>query len=297
MDIKPIRGAATIYMFSIALITNVVIGLLFFLVNTYLLSTILMVTLVVVDLYFLYYFFLDLTMKYTLIDNHIIIRSFWNLKKVDVDFNELEGYMITTKEPIHGVKLAGVGNSKFSYGRDIIDKIGTVRMFVSSEKSTLFFKTKKMCYAISPEQIEPIQEALINCNIPNYIDEHNEDSKVELHKDKKFLIILSMVALIIVLMIILPSILYLRGSLPVNMPLSFDAAFIPIEYGTAKQFVFKQMVYGVLNMVILFCMYYAAYFCAKYDRKTAYRYIFVSLIIVMVFFVIQVRVLTRFGTI
>lgn len=296
MDIKPIRGIATLYMFSIALITNVIIGLLFFFVNTYLLSTILLVTLVIVDLYFLYYFFLDLTMKYTLIDNHIIIKSFWNLKKVDVDFKDIEGYMIS-KEPIHGIKLAGMGNSKFSYGRDIIDKIGIVRMFVSCQKSTMFFKTSKMCYAISPEQIETIEEALINCNIPNYIDEYNEDSKVELHKDKKFLILLSMVALIIVLMIVIPAILYLRGSLPVSMPLSFDAAFIPIEYGTVKEFVFKQMAYGVMNMVILFCMYYAAYFCAKYDRKTAYRYIYISLIIVMVFFVIQIRILSRFGNI
>lgn len=296
MDIKPIRGEATLYMFSVALITNLIIGLLFAVVNTYLLSTILLVTLIVVDLYFLYYFFLDLTMKYTLIDNHIIIRYFWDLKKVAVNVSDIEGYMIT-KEPIHGVKLAGMGNSKFSYGRDIVDKIGTVRMFVSSEKNTLFFKTKKMCYAISPELIEPIEEALISCNIPNYIDEHNEDSRVELHKDKKFLILLSVVALIIILMMVIPSILYLRGSLPVNMPLSFDAAFIPIEYGSAKEFVFKQMIYGIMNMIILFCMYYAAYFCAKYDRKTAYRYLYISLIIVMVFFLIQVRILSSFGSI
>lgn len=296
MDIKPIRGAATLYMFSIALITNIIIGILFVFINTYLLSTILLVTLVIVDLYFLYYFLLDLTMKYTLIDNHIIIRSFWDLKKVDLDLNEIEGYMIT-KEPIHGVKLAGMGNSKFSYGRDIIDKIGTVRMFVSSEKSTIFFKTNKMCYAISPEKVEPIEEALIRCNIPNNIDKNDEDSKVELHKDKKFLVLLSIVASIVILMIILPSILYLRGSLPVNMPLSFDAAFVPIEFGTSKEFVFKQMIYGVMNMIILFCMYYAAYFCAKYDRKTAYRYLYISLIIVMVFFMIQIRILSRFGPI
>lgn len=296
MDIKPIRGRATIYMFSIALFTNLFIGVLFILVNTYLLTTILMVTLIIVDLYFLYYFFLDLTMKYTLIDNHIIITSFWNLKKVDVDFKEVEGYMIS-KEPIHGVKLAGVGNSRFSYGRDIIDKIGTVKMFVSSEKSTLFLKTKKISYAISPEQIEPIEKALISCNVPDQIDEHNEDARVELHKDKKFLILLSAVAFIIVFMTILPFILYLKGSLPVDMPLSFDGAFNPIEYGTAKEFVFKQMIYGVMNMVILFCMYYAAYFCAKYDRKTSYRYLYISLIIVMVFFIFQIRILSKFGSV
>jgi len=71
------------------------------------------------------------------------------------------------------------------------------------------------------------------------------------------------------------------------MPLNFDAKFNPIKIGTGKQFAFTQMIYGVLNMALLFCMYYASYFCAKYDRKSAYKYIYLALIVAMIFLIMQ----------
>ena len=73
------------------------------------------------------------------------------------------------------------------------------------------------------------------------------------------------------------------------MPLSFNSNFEPARYGTGKQFAFKQMIYGVLNMAILFCMYYASYFYAKYDRKSANKFIYVSFIVSIVFFLFQLR--------
>jgi len=81
------------------------------------------------------------------------------------------------------------------------------------------------------------------------------------------------VSIIILTLTLNPFILYLKHGIPDIMTLSFDANFSPIKMGTSKQFAFTQMVYGVLNMALLFCMYYASYFCAKYDRKSAYKYI------------------------
>ena len=49
-----------------------------------------------------------------------------------------------------------------------------------------------------------------------------------------------------------------------------------------------------LNMGILFCMYYAAHFHAKYDKKSAKTYIYVSLFIAMVFFLMQFKTLANF---
>jgi hypothetical protein len=78
------------------------------------------------------------------------------------------------------------------------------------------------------------------------------------------------------------------------MPMSFDSKFTAIQFGTGKQFAFKQMVYGLFNMAILFCMYYAAYFCAKYDRKSSYKFIYISLILTLALLTIQIKILVTF---
>jgi hypothetical protein len=88
--------------------------------------------------------------------------------------------------------------------------------------------------------------------------------------------------------------MYVKGVIPNEMPLSFNASFEPAKIGTARQFAFKQMTFGVLNMAVLFCMYYAAHFHAKYDKKSANRYIYISLIISAVFFLMQLRTIFHY---
>ncbi|WP_139904083.1 PH domain-containing protein [Clostridium thermarum] len=294
MILKPLRGMASIYMLLITLLTNAFMGVIFKLVNTYLLYVILIVMISMVNIYYLYYFIMSLTLSYKLKDNKLIISYFCNLRKVSLDLSKIKGYMKASGN-IHGIKLSGVGNDKFSFGRNIIDKIGTTYMFVTSNNNILYLKTEEICYAISPEDDSEVKRILMECEIPDTIEEYVEKSKVELHKDKKFLIPFSIISILIVLMILIPFILYLKGYLPETMPLNFDESFRSLQQGTGKQFAFKQMAYGVLNMIILFCMYYAAYFCAKYDRKTAYRYLYISLAVTLVFFFLQLKILFTFG--
>ncbi|MDP4089851.1 MAG: PH domain-containing protein [Bacillota bacterium] len=294
MEYKPIRGNASIYMLLIAILSNLFIAILLKLVNSYLVYSIMIVALVLIDLYYLYYLVMDFTLRYSLADDdHLIVNCFWKLKKVDIDLKEVRGFMCTSSN-IHGIKLSGIGNDKFAYGRNIIDKIGTTYMFVSSSKDVIYLKTGDICYAISSAGNENIRAELKKCSVTEGIEEFVETANAELHKDKKFFIPFIVVSLLIVVMILNPFILYLRNRLPGLMPLTFDTSFLPLQEGTGKQFAFKQMTYGVLNMIILFCMYYASYFCAKYDRKTAYRYIYISLVIVLVFLFLQIRILTTF---
>lgn len=102
------------------------------------------------------------------------------------------------------------------------------------------------------------------------------------------------VSIIALALTVIPLILYLKGLIPEDMPLSFNRKFEPVKMGSGKQFAFKQTTYGVLNMAILFCMYYAAYFYAKYDRKSANLYIYLSLIISSAFFLMQLKIVFQF---
>ena len=88
-----------------------------------------------------------------------------------------------------------------------------------------------------------------------------------------------------------PMVLYILNKLPDVMPLVINVSKEAGEVGTDKQFAFAQMLYGLLNMAVMFCMYYAAHFCAKYDKKSAYRYMYISLLVAIVFLYLQMRLI------
>ncbi len=86
------------------------------------------------------------------------------------------------------------------------------------------------------------------------------NKNTNIFKDKRYFTPFIIVTIMILIITLTPMIFYLYNLLPDKMPLVFDAKFTPVGFGEGKQFAFKQMMYGALNMVILFCMYYVSYF-------------------------------------
>lgn len=282
---------------SVIMLSMIVIDLaVFFLssfIDLYVVLFLVRIFLVVFNVYGIYYFLLSISLKYTIDEENFYIVGIWGLKKIEIPFSSIEGYK-TSKGIINGVKLSGVGKSKFAFGRYVLDKMGTTRMFVTSEDGVVYLKTQDISYAISPESIENFTKVLESKNINPIEWEYSNKKVINLHKEKDFMIPFIIVSIIIVLLTVTPLFLYIKDLIPNEMPLSFDAKFHPVRMGTGRQFAFKQTTYGVLNMAILFCMYYAAHFHAKYDRKTANRYIYASLIISIVFFVMQIKTILNF---
>jgi hypothetical protein len=232
-------------------------------------------------------------MKYTVDNENLHIAGLWRLKRVQIPFSSIEGYK-NSNDIISGMRLFGVGNNNFALGRYVIDEIGTTRLFVTSRKNTIYLKTKDMNYAISPEEMQRFTELLQEHNINALEWEYSGNKEVNLHKDKSFMIPFIVVSVVILLSTITPLILYVKDFIPNQMPLSLNSNFEPARIGTAKQYAFKQMIYGVLNMAILFCMYYASHFHAKYDRKSANKYIYASFIVSIVFFLFQLRTIFQY---
>jgi hypothetical protein len=287
---KPTRGSSLAYILLLGVLSNIIAGILFKFVESYIIILLLRTGLLGLNIYFLYYLFLNISLVYEVSGEAVFIKGFWGLRTIKIDFSNIEGYKIH-KGNIRGVKLSGIGNDKFSFGRNVIDKIGTTHMFVTSHKKIVYLKTQQIAYAISPVDLEKFKNLLDYNNINNFIEEPNTRGSFDLYKEKEFYLPFILVTVLIIILTLNPFILYLKGLLPDNMPLSFDASFAPIQIGSGKQFAFKQMTYGVLNMILLLCMYYASYFCAKYDKKAAYRYIYVSLITALVFLMLQIRIL------
>ena len=290
---KPFRGISLIYILFITMITNLFLGIVIYLVDSYIVVSLLQVALVIMNIYYLYYITLSVTLIYTVTDESLIISGLFGFKEVIIKFSDIEAYDIQEGN-IRGVKLSGIGNDKFAFGRTIIDKIGTTHMFVTSNEKIFYLKTRGISYGVSPRDADKFDLLLKGYGLKEGKVEYKPEVNVNLYKEKAFIIPFVLVTLIILVLTLNPFILYLKHALPGVMPLHFDGRFVPTLFGSGKQFAFKQMTYGVLNMVILLCMYYASYFCAKYDRKSAYKYIYISLITSFMFLIMQLRILVVF---
>lgn len=262
-------------------------------IDVYVILSLIKISFIALNIYAIYYLLLSLTLRYTIYGDKLHITAVWGLKNIYIPFNSIEGYKIS-KKVISGIKLFGVGNNNFALGRYVVDKIGTTRVFVTCKNNTIYLKTNDMNYAISPDDMERFTEVLRQHNISPLDWEYINHKEVHLHKERDFIIPFLAVSIIVFLLTIIPLILYVKGVIPNEMPLSFNASFQPAKVGTARQFAFKQMTFGVLNMAVLFCMYYAAHFHAKYDKKSANRYIYVALIISTVFFLMQLRTIFQY---
>jgi len=287
------RGRGLGFILLMTALYNILILILLKFTNSYIVASLLKLILVSCNTYQAYYMLLFASLKCTIDDENLKIYAIGSLKKIIVPLNEIEGYTTSTGT-IKGVKLYGVASNSFAMGRFVIDKIGTSRMFVTDNKNIFYIKTKDMNYAVSPLDYKKFEETLINHEVHQVEWKYKVNNSYNLHKDKHFILPLIAVSIIILILTLNPFILYLKQSLPNTMPLNFDAKFTPIKIGTGKQFAFTQMIYGVLNMALLFCMYYASYFCAKYDRKSAYKYIYLSLIVAMIFLIMQFKILINF---
>lgn len=281
------------FMFLMTALYNILILVLLKFTDSYIVASLLKLILVSCNIYQVYYMLLYSSLKCTIDDQNIGIYAIGSLKKVILPLNQIEGYTISSGI-IKGIKLNGIASSNFAMGRFVIDKIGISRMFVTNNEKVFYLKTEHMNYAVSPVDYERFEKALAYHNVNKVEWKYKVNNSYNLHKDKHFILPLMIVSIITLILTLNPFILYLKHMIPNSMPLNFDANFSPIKMGTGKQFAFTQMIYGVLNMALLFCMYYASYFSAKYDRKSAYKFIYLSLIVAMIFLIMQFKILINF---
>ena len=290
---KAIKGSGFLYIFGITVLYNGLIILLLNLINSYVIFNILKVLFVVCNLYQLYYIGLSLSLKYVIGDKFSIV-AIGGIRKISIPYDKIQGYK-RNQGKIKGVKLSGYGSNNFALGKFVINQIGITRMFATSNKEIVYLNVEDMNYAVSPVNSEEFIKGLEKMGVHCIEWEPRVIKNTNLYKEKKIMIPFMAVTVIIVIMILNPFILYLKNKLPGLMPLNFDSAFIPLERGTGKQFAFTQMAYGVLNMAILICMYYASHFYSKYDKKSAPKFIYIALIIAVLFLIMQFRILFKFS--
>jgi hypothetical protein len=287
---KAIRKFEILPTILIMVMYNALLAVLMNTTGSYIILNLLRVLLFACNIYYLYHIFLWFSVRYEISEDELKIVGIGNLKKVIIPLSNITGYN-TMSGKIKGVKLSGVSSNKFALGRSVVKTLGTTRMFVTNDSSVIYLKTDDINYAISPENAMEFEKFLNEHGIHKVQWEVHFNRANKLYKDKKFKTPLFLTSAIIIIITLNPLILYLTHKLPNIMPLTFDASFKPVTMGTDKQFAFAQMTYGALNMALLFCMYYAAYFCAKYDKKTAYRYLYIALAVAALFLFLQLRIL------
>lgn len=290
---KPKRGTGYISILTLTVLYNILMIFLIVASKTYELSVLLKVLLVAVNIYQLYYLLIYLTMSYELDNKMLCIKSIFGLKRVNILLSDIKAYDKHSGH-IKGIRISGYGRNHFAIGKSLIEKIGTTYMYATSNKSIIYLNTQDMNYGISPDNEQIFENILIENGTEKKSWPVIKGSNHNLYKDKKFFIPLVAETILLLILTLNPVILYLRSKLPITMPLTFDASFLTVTLGTGKQFAFRQMTYGILNMAIFFCMYYASHFYSKYDRKSAYKFMYVPLIVTIVFIFMQIRILYVF---
>jgi len=288
---KPCKGKGIYYILGLLILYEILFTVGLLAVNSYVLSILLKIALVIFTAYQLYYILVYTTLKYAADDKNIYIINF--IKMIKIPYEEIHCYKVEEGN-IHGVKLTGLSTSNFALGKSVVKKIGTTNMYVTSNKNIIYIKVNEKNYAITPQDFENFKNNLDYNHIKESDWDQFQGKQISLHKDKGFMTPFILSSIIITILTLNPFILYLTNKLPSSMPLNFDSSFFPVDQGTGKQFAFNQMIYGVLNMAILFCMYYASHFYAKYDKKSAKKYIYISLLIAAAFLIIQIRILLTF---
>lgn len=290
---KALKGTGGYYVLASMIIYDALIMVLLMLINSYIITMLLKLLLAGCTLYHIYYILLSINLYYSMDENKFYINGAYGLRKINFLLNEIDGYSIS-EGTIKGLRLSGFGRSSFAYGEFLINKIGTTRMYVTANKEILYLKVRDMNYAVSPENLQQILSFLNSRGINQLEWETKRNKDLHLYKEKRYSIPFFITSLVTLVITLNPFILYLTNKLPSKMPLNFDAAFIPVEFGTGKQFAVNQAIYGFLNMAILFCMYYASFFYARYDKKSGNKFIYGALAIAIVFLIIQLRVLYTF---
>lgn len=262
-------------------------------IDEYVLITFLKLFLLLFNIYQLYYIILCLTLKYGFDENGIYISRIFGLRKIKIPYEAIEKFT-TANGHINAVKLSGYGGKYFALGYCNFNKLGLIHMFVTSNTNIIYIKTGSANYGISPENNKLFEQNLKDKGIEISEWTYTIQNAKKIYKDNKFIIPFLLVTFVILIFTIRPLWMYSKNMLPASMPLIINTGFKPVLIGTNKDFVFRQLEYGAFNMAILFCLYYAAYFTAKYSRKLAYLYIYAALIISLVFLFIQQNIIYTF---
>lgn len=290
---KSAKGIGVWVIVGITVIYNMFLIFLINFINSYEIANLFKLAFIAINAYQIYYIIVCGTLEYSVDEENLYITSMFKFKNEKIPFKDITMYQ-KSNGYIKGVKLSGYGKSKFAIGRSFIPKIGRTYMFVTSTKNVMYLRTDDIIYGISPENFQEFESKMQQKNIKDLQWRNKLNKGVELMREPQFFIPFVSAALTVLILTLNPIILYLCGNLPDRMPLSFNPNFIAVEFGTGKQFAFKQMTYGLLNMGLLFCMYYAAYIFSKYDKKVFYKFIYTALIVAAFFLIMQIKILCTF---
>lgn len=275
-----------------SIITINLIGiLLIYLMDSYVMLNLSKLVLIICNIFYIYNIGLWFTVNYSISDTEIKISAWGGLKKVIIPINNILSYTVEEGK-IKGIGLSGLFSNRFAVGRIAVKGLGTTRMFVTSSSRVIYIETEELNYGISPANSQVFEESLNKLNVKQGAWEKVYNKHTKFYKEKKFMIPIIISTISILCITFGPILLYISNKLPDVMPLTLSRNMTAVELGTDKQFAFSQMTYGVLNMAVFFCMYYAAQFCAKYDKKSAYNYIYAAMMVALVFLYIQIRLMT-----
>lgn len=227
-----------------------------------------------------YYILLVSTLYYKIDEEYLVIGSILKFNDVEIRLRDIEFYSerITL---INQSGIPGLLSKRFSVGKGYIEGLGKVNMFITSSKKAVYFGTDQGYYAISPENPHEMISLLKKENIMEkniFRDVQESDVLRSVETVRQYLLF---DAVLIMMVISFPVILYYLGYLPNYISITLVSEGL-LSYIPSKIFVNNTIFYGSMNLLLLLIFTVLSKTYSRIDRIYYYRLMTVPLM--MTFF-------------
>lgn len=281
MEYTPEKNNIRILITAGLLFFNLIVIALFLLASSMVIRGLLIFLFLLVNLYGSYYLILLLSLKFSLTEKEFAISAALNLKKVRVPVDEIVSWTrrITLLENV-GTSLH---TARFALGKGLDSNGESADLFITSSKKSVFIKTKRGNFGISPEQADEFIQQLKLLGIPQqsgserqYMNTDHQDGKTQLNQMTVYCIVLTAILLI------LPVMMHFTNLLPTWVPVS------GVEYITHNAYLESVFIRGLIAIVLIVLTYGIIFLLSATDGRYYYRIMFLPLMFVVVILFLEI---------
>lgn len=282
MDYTPEKNNIRILITGSLLFFDLIVIALFLMASSLIIRGLLIFLFLLMNLYGSYNLILLLSLRFRLTEKEFAISAALNLKRVRIPVEDIISWTrrITLLENV-GTSLH---TARFALGKGLDSYGESADLFITSSKKSIFLKTKRGNFGISPEKADDFIAQLKQLGIPQqsgserqFMNKDHQDGKTQLNQLTVYCIVLTAILLI------LPVLMHFTNLLPSWVPLS------QVEYITHNAYLESVFVKGLIAIVLIVLTYGIIVLLSATDGRYYYRIMFAPLIFVVLTLFLEIN--------
>lgn len=220
------------------------------------------------------------TLYYEISEETLKVRSLFSFMDIKIPLSEIQ-YYTESITLINQTGIAGIVSKRFSMGKGYIENMGKVDMYITSSRKSIFIVTEEANYAISPEDRETFANELKKHGIKEQYKERQILAKDVLESRNKLRQHFLLNAVMILILIVVPSGFYYLKKLPDYISLSQIGSNM-LSYVPTKIYIDNIIGYAVVTFLLSIFFYVLSLIYSKFNKIFFYRLMIIPLVITFI---------------